>query len=227
MTPGSNPGSVWLVSVSDLGVAERVATFGRMAGLPSSASWLRDPVTDAEVEFVEAALGHRLPADLVELLGVHNGGRLLNQEEWLPCTEHPQAGMLAYRRLLDDVVAELSTAGVMEHAASIHRPVQVTAASQVGILYDLDEVPGRLLYLEVTSDPPIVPLASSLVTLLDAYIAIAEAGLVHVDASLGPSIHGPPDEVRRIFVEHNVADVVSSGLSSWLAAPEAATFSID
>ena len=204
--------------------------YERFRGLvrwPEGSPWLRAPAARSEIEFVEHELGYALPDDLKAMLRIHNGGRLLDAEEWLPCVANRDAGLLAYKQILDGVLAELESAQLLAGVVPGPRTLQVTAASQVGVLYDLDEQPGRLLYLEVTSDPPVVPLARSLTVLLDAYVAMAEAGFVRVDAGLGPRVEGPPDQVRQIFAEHKVADVASSGISAWLQWPGAADFSID
>ncbi|HET8929749.1 MAG TPA: hypothetical protein VFN21_03725, partial [Acidimicrobiales bacterium] len=114
------------------------------------------------------------------------------------------------------------------HASLVTGPrtLLLAAEAQVYILYDLDTVPGRLLYVHVLSTPSIIPLCSSLAKLVDCYIALAEAGFVTLEP-LGPRVHGPFDEVREVFVEHHVAHALETGIDTWLAWPGSADFAID
>ena len=102
----------------------------------------------------------------------------------------------------------------------------MATSSQVGILYDMDDVPGRLLYLDSISDPTVIPLCRDLASLINYYITLAEARFITIEP-LGPLVDGPFDEVRDIFVTHRVAHTLITGTETWLGWPGSAGFTID
>ena len=98
------------------------------------------------------------------------------------------------------------------------RTLYVATSSQEGILYDMDDRPGRLLYLDSMSDPAVIPLCRGLASLIDCYIALAEAGFITLQTYC-PSVAGPFDEVRDIFVTHGVTHTLITGTDTWLGWP--------
>ena len=211
--------------MSDFGVAELYERFNQITGITGSEPWLRPPVTDQELLRTEESLGCSLPGDLLELLQLHNGGVLLDTHEWLGCLPMAGGGLVQRSTFLQaTLLPEVRSYGGLDLDPG-RRTLQVTAESQLGILYDRDEVVGRLLYLEVFSTPAVIPLARSLTSLLDCYVALAAEGFVTV-GELGPFVDGPLEAVREIFVTHGVAHALQTGIAPWLSWPGSASFSI-
>lgn len=198
------------------GVADRWRRYADLVGI-SEAPHLRPPATPDKLASADAALGFAVPDDLRELLSVHDGGFLLDSHEWLGVGEGADGPLVSASRWL----GEFAAGELEEHQRGRPFPgprtLYVAAGAQVGILYDMDDMAGRLLYFDVQSRPAVAPLCSSLLTLLDCYIALAERGFVSVGSS-GPRVTAEAtDEVRDVYRRFGVADV-RFGLRSWLAS---------
>lgn len=116
-------------------------------------------------------------------------------------------GMLAAQASLQELVLEFLAADPSpELVVPGPRALWVANLPQCGILYDLDEQPGRLLWMDVIAPvldrPGIVPLVRSLGALVDIYLALAEAGHISVDMEHWPCLTGPDDEIRDIYLQH-------------------------
>lgn len=207
-------------------ITDRYRRFEERIGVGADEPWLRPPVTAAELARTEKRLGFRLPDDLVELLSIHNGLNLFDAHQWVPCLDHDEAGLAGMTASFHELLsAQLIADGLVDLVPG-PRTLYVGAASQEGILYDPDGRTGTILYLDVLSSPSIIPLARDLATLIDGYIALAEAGHITVD-DLGPNRSGPQDEGRDILVAHGVADPMWHGINSWLSWPGSSTFMAD
>ncbi len=221
-----------VVPKGDYGIADRYERFLSLTGMSPDEEWLWPPATDADVAAEERALGHALPGDLAELLQVHNGECLFDSHQWLGCSDGKRMAQQSSWFNHELIVELRSNPSLAVDPGP--RTLYAATNSQVGILYDMDEVPGRLLYLDVLSPAQVVPLCRDLTTLIDCYLALAEAGhigLTPIGPVVGPStVHWPEgvmDEVREIYVANHVAPVALQGIDGWLSRPESATFTID
>lgn len=223
--PLASASPVVVAPVADGEITERLLRFFELAGIPNDAAWLLPGATDADLEATEAALGFALPPDLSELLRVHNGVNFFDAFQWAGAFEATNEDNWRIEKLRSQWLYGLL---LDAHAGHLDGPrtLWLAAEAQVAILYDMDTVPGRLLYVHVLSTPSIIPLCSSLANLVDCYIALAEAGFVTLEP-LGPRVHGPFDEVRQVFVDHHVAHALETGIDTWLAWPGSADFTID
>lgn len=221
--------------MTDYGFAERYGRFLALAGIPNDARWLNPPITDTAIESAQQDLGFELPADLVELFRVHNGVNLFDVYQWFGCVDGRQAPLAGHSKYLnDDLLPELRANDTLTMVDPGPRTLYIAGEAHVGIFYDMDEIPGRLMHLSITEEVSVVPLCRDLTTLVDAYLALAEAGHITV-RSIGPLV-GPDgqsrpqsvvDEVTDILLAHNVAPAFWISNDGWLAHPEAATFTID
>ena len=70
----------------------------------------------------------------------------------------------------------------------------------------LDDLPGRLLYLDVLRNPAVIPLCRDLATLLECFVELAEAGHVIVGGH-APILGDPADgRIGAILRRHGVAE---------------------
>lgn len=211
--------------MSNLGVAELFETFSEIVGFTGAEPWVYPPVTDHELRLTEEGLGWGLPGDLVELFRIHNGGMLFDSHEWIGCRRPPDGGIVTLTTFLhESLLPEKRSYGGLGLDPG-PRSLYAVASSQVGILYDVDNQPGRLLYLDMLSAPAVIPLARSLTSLLDCYVTLAREGFVTV-GELGPLVDGPLEAVREVFVTHGVAHALQTGIAPWLSWPGSASFSI-
>jgi cell wall assembly regulator SMI1 len=195
-------------------IAERWARFAEHLGI-GTAGFLRPPATEGQLHRAEEHLGYPLPADLRELLSVHDGGYLLDGHEWLGCAEGADSPLVGSTRALGPFIAEQLLVEQQLDLVPGTRTLWIAAAPQLGILYDLDEQPGRLLYLDVLCRPAVIPLCRDLATLLDCYIELAGSGYMSVEP-LNPRVATDPIlATRDIYLRHGVADV-RFGLEAWL-----------
>lgn len=213
--------------MTETGITERIERFLTMLGAPPDAPWLRPPATDAEIDGTQAGLGYELPQDLVELLRVHNGGRIFDAHEWIPATRDPEDGIGAWRQISQTLITgQLLPAGQLDLVPG-PRTLCVAVSSQVEILYDLDDKPGRLLYLDTLSGPAVIPLARSLVALLDCFLALANHGYLTLDGPSNPHLNGPMDEICDVFATYKVAGALHVAIETWQHWLGATRFSID
>lgn len=213
--------------MTETGITERIERFLAMVGAAPDAPWLRPPATDAEIEGTQVGLDCELPQDLVELLRVHNGGRIFDAHEWIPATRDPDDGLAAWRQISQTLITgQLLPAGQLDLVPG-PRTLCVAVASQVEILYDLDDEPGRLLYLDTLSDPAVIPLARNLAALLDCFLALANDGYLALDGPSNPHLSGPMDEICGVFAAHKVAGALHVAIETWQSWLDGATFSID
>ncbi len=160
-----------------------------------------------------------------QLLRVHNGGALLDSEQWTGAHGDEGRGLVEIStQLQQQSFPDLRFYGLLGTEPG-PRALAIAGASQTNILYDMDTEPGRLLYLDVLSGPAVIPLCRSISTLIECHIALARAGFVTLQP-LGPSVIGPKDEVRDIHRAHHVA-YVGHGTEDWLSCPGSAHFTID
>lgn len=215
--------------------AERYDRFLTLAGISHDATWLRPPVSDNELASVQEHLGLELPADLVELLRVHNGVNLFDVYQWFGCVDGRQAPLAGHSKYLnDDLLPELRANDTLTMVDPGPRTLYIAGEAHVGIFYDMDQIPGRLMHLSITEEVSVVPLCRDLTRLVDAYIALAEAGHITVytiGPRVGPDRQSRPqsvvDEITDILLAHKVTPAFWIGNDGWLARPEAATFTID
>jgi cell wall assembly regulator SMI1 len=211
--------------MSEIGISERWEQFVARLGIPDGAPWLKPPVAASQLASTEAAVGFELPADLRALLEIHNGGRLFDGDDWAGCSVPPAPGLASVtERFRAFVASDLLPEGQLERVPS-PRTLHLTGTAQVGLLYDLDSDPGRLLYLDVLARPAVIPLCRDLATLMDCYISLAEAGLYTVEPQ-GPFVTGPPDAVREIYLRSRVAAAPIYGIEAWVAWPGSSDFEI-
>ncbi len=220
--------------MSDDQLADRVRAFDRILGIPPDAPWFYPPMTNDLILASEQALGHRIPDDLLELYRVHNGGQIFDYFDWVPISDRNESRYSLDHFDLDWFVTE----EVAEHAAFMPGPrtLGVASAPHRMILYDMDEQPGRLLYLEIVADNTLVPLCRSLRAFAEYHLALAHGGYSYL-AEAGPRFGiGPRQfgEWSDVFVgrlvtrclEHGVNPAYHLGTDVWLEHPEAADFSV-
>ena len=141
-----------VVPKGDYGIADRYERFLSLTGMSPDEEWLWPPATDAEVAAEERTLGHALPGDLAELLQVHNGECLFDSHQWLGCSDGKRMAQQSSWFNHELIVELRSNPSLAVDPGP--RTLYAATNSQVGILYDMDEVPGRLLYLDVLSPCP-------------------------------------------------------------------------
>ncbi len=165
---------------------------------------------------------------------VHNGGFLFDGSEWIPLVDPEKwPGRLNHLDLEWFVTEEVAEGTDIMPGP---RTLRVVTASHRMILYDMDDWPGRLLYLQIVADNTLVPLCRSLRSFVECQVELAKQGYIALDElgprfGLGPGRFGLwPDEFIEGFVEicydHGVCPAYQLGTDVWLKRPEADTFSI-
>lgn len=206
---------------------DQLRRFQRALGIRGDEPWLAPPATAEGISNVESWLGRPLPEDLRDLLAIHDGGTLAGIHPWMGCS-FSSHGLIAATEYFRESI--LSLADVEPEAFDLvpgPDTLVVTATGQRMILYDLDDRPGRLLFVHTLFSPVVVPLASSLERYFTAWAAVAEAGLLERDED---SIYIPSDEVAepacRILLDHAVAPAPIIGTGTWVLHPEYRTFQL-
>lgn len=205
-------------------IGDRWDRLAALLRIPDDVAWLYPPVTDAQLRSTEQQLGRELPEDFVEFYRIHNG-LYLHNVEWVGAN----LGLLQltahlHTDLIPDITAQADEFGFYVDATPGSDALYVASAGHYGVLHSaVEDAPGRLLWLDVTCTPKAVPFARSLAQLLEAYIAVAEAGLVDTELGVGPSAVTEPKSARaeadRIFVDHGVAAVGSWTIGHWVRSP--------
>ena len=210
--------------MSGSGVRERLEEYFAVVGIASDAPWLKPPASPSAIEATAVAVGTDLPEDLVELLVFHNGGPLLNVHDWLPCDDNEERSLAAPTKFDRYLIAgELTAVGEM---VTVPGPnvLRVAGLGMEGYLYEMDEHRGRLLMMDTSASPPIVPLAVSLTHLIDVHIALARAGHIVLE-HWGPRWRVPSAELGELLLAHGIPDV-QIGISTWVMHPEWKSFEI-
>lgn len=208
-----------------MAAVDQILQFEEILGLEGSESWLNPPVEPGAIGFVEDALGVALPEDLQDLWHLHNGGELVDGHYWVDCMAVANDGILELtRHIREDLLTVGDSLPELFDLMPGPNVLAVAAAAQVFILYDMDDVPGRLLYVDVLASPMVIPLAISLEAYFEAWVAVARAGYVRIDG--GPIVDEPLDEVRSILLAKNVCPAPLSGIGHWFTMPESNDFEI-
>jgi hypothetical protein len=207
--------------------------FIRILGISEDASWLNPPATDEQIDATAQAIGHPLPAELIEVYEFHNGGHLFDGFWWLSLLvgDTQPFAKVAHFDLDWFIATELSQRSRIMPGP---RTLLLASRSHQMILYDMDDIPGRLLFLQVDTENALVPLARSLGVFIDCQVAFAEQGYIVVQP-VGPHFGGKPlvwsdtfiDGFIAICLDHGVNPAYHLGADVWLKRPEAVHFAID
>ncbi len=185
--------------------SETYTQFITSLGIGHDAPWLRRPASEDEIRQTERELGSSLPEDLVDLLRLHNGGRLLDVHEWIGCTASAKrnlsrASSWFNTEMMHEFRSQPDALGSITPGPTT---LLIAQTSHNGILYDTDTVPGRLLCYDVMSTPAVRVLANSLDSLLACFVELAQAGCIEL-TEIGPLVGMPTPVLFDILEKHDV-----------------------